>query len=197
MTPYHPQASGQVEVSNCEIKSILSKTVNANRADWSKKIDDALWDYQTTYKIPIRMFPYRLVFEKSCHLPVELEHKAMWAIKKLNLDWDVELVELRYRAYACSSLYEEKIKYRHDKYIWNKEFKVGDLVLLFNSRLRIFLGKLKSKGSGPFEIVGVTPFGELDLKTKNCKVFRVNGHRVKHYLGKVGDSHVVAVIYFT
>nr|XP_009776574.1 PREDICTED: uncharacterized protein LOC104226314 [Nicotiana sylvestris] len=106
MTPYHPQASGQVEVSNCEIKSILSKTVNANRADWSKKIDDALWDYQTTYKIPIRMFPYRLVFEKSCHLPVELEHKAMWAIKKLNLDWDVELVELRYRAYAYNGSIE-------------------------------------------------------------------------------------------
>ncbi|XP_070014500.1 uncharacterized protein [Nicotiana sylvestris] len=88
-TPYHPQASGQVEVSNKEIKSILSKTVNANRTDCSKKLDDALWGYRTTYKTPIGMYPYRLVFGKACYLPVELEHKAMRALRKLNLEWDV------------------------------------------------------------------------------------------------------------
>ncbi|XP_070009802.1 uncharacterized protein [Nicotiana sylvestris] len=103
-----------------------------------------------------------------------------------------ELDEFRYHAYTSLSLYKEKMKYFHDKYIQNKEFKEGDLILLFNSRLRMFPGKLKSKWSGPFEVVGVTPFGELDLKNKNHEVFRVNGHRVKHYLGKVGDGHVVA-----
>nr|XP_009623012.1 uncharacterized protein LOC104114310 [Nicotiana tomentosiformis] len=98
----------------------------------------------------------------------------MRALKKLNLDWYAaanlrvahlnELDEFRYHAYASLSLYKENMKYVHEKYIRNKKFKVGDLVLLFYSRLRMFSGKLKSKWSGPFEILGVTHFGVLDLK---------------------------------
>ncbi|XP_070007733.1 uncharacterized protein [Nicotiana sylvestris] len=85
-TPYNPQASGQVEVSNREIKSILSKTVNVNWTDWSRKLDDTLWAYRTTYKTPIEISSYRFVFGKACHLLVELENKTMWALKKLNLE---------------------------------------------------------------------------------------------------------------
>jgi len=116
-TPYHPQISGQVEISNRELKSILEKTVDQYYKVWSFKLDDALWAYRTTYKTPLGTTPYRLVFEKSCHLLVKLEHKAYWAIKMLKFDLKAarerrflqlnELEELRLEAYERSPIYKE------------------------------------------------------------------------------------------
>nr|GEY61475.1 reverse transcriptase domain-containing protein [Tanacetum cinerariifolium] len=85
-TAYHPQTSGQVEVSNRGLKRILERTVGENHASWSNKLDDALWDFRTTYKTPIECTPYKLVHRKACHLSIELEHKAYWALKHANYD---------------------------------------------------------------------------------------------------------------
>ncbi|GJX19807.1 reverse transcriptase domain-containing protein [Tanacetum coccineum] len=149
-TAYHLQISRQVEVSNRGLKRILERTVGENRASWSDKLDDALWAFRTAFKTPIGCTPYKLVYEKACHLPIELEHKAYWALKHCNFDLKTmgdhqkvqmnELNELRDQAYENSLIYKEKTKKIHDSKIKNRVFNVGDRVLLFNSRLKIFLG---------------------------------------------------------
>ncbi|XP_016164727.1 uncharacterized protein LOC107607269 [Arachis ipaensis] len=89
-TAYHPQTNGQAEVSNREIKCILEKIVKPHKKDWSSKLGDALWAYQTAYKTPIGMIPFRLVYKKACHLLVEIEHKAYWAVKNATPDLGLE-----------------------------------------------------------------------------------------------------------
>ncbi|GJT71974.1 reverse transcriptase domain-containing protein [Tanacetum coccineum] len=190
-TAYHPQTSGQVEVSNRGLKRILERTVGENHASWSDKLDDALWAFRTAYKTPIGCTPYKLVYGKACHLPIELEHKAYWALKHANFDLKTagdqrkvqlnELSELRDQAYENSLIYKEKTKRIHDAKIKNRVFNVGDQVLLFNSRLKIFSSKLKSHWSGPFTIVQVLPYGTVELSQNSGPNFKVNGHRLTFY----------------
>ncbi|GJY08045.1 reverse transcriptase domain-containing protein [Tanacetum coccineum] len=181
------------KIKVCADQRILERTVGENRASWSDKLDDALWAFRTAYKTPIGCTPYKLVYGKACHLPIELEHKAYWALKHTNFDVQTagdhrkvqlnELNELRDQAYENSLIYKEKTKRIHDAKIKNRVFNVGDRVLLFNSRLKIFSGKLKSRWSGPFTIVQVFPYGTVELSQNSGPNFKVNGHRIKHYFG--------------
>nr|GEW50711.1 reverse transcriptase domain-containing protein [Tanacetum cinerariifolium] len=132
---YHPQTSGQVEVSNRGLKRILERTVGKNRASLSDKLDDDLWAFRTTFKTPIGCTPYKLVYEKACHLPIELKHKAYWDLKHADFDLQTtgdhlkvplnELTELRDQASKKSLIYKEKTKRIHDSKIKDRVFNIG------------------------------------------------------------------------
>nr|GFB86391.1 reverse transcriptase domain-containing protein [Tanacetum cinerariifolium] len=199
-TTYHPQTSGQVEVTNRELKRILKRTVGENRASWSDKLEDALWAFRTAFKNSVGCTPYRLVCGKACHLPLELEHKAYSALKHANFDLKTasdhrklqlnELNRLRDQAYENSLIYKERTKKLHDDKIKNRIFNVGDQVLLFNSRLNIFSSKVKSCWSGPFTMSEIYPYGTAKLIHPDGCNFRLSSTQALSWRRPttVGDS---------
>ncbi|GJV93546.1 reverse transcriptase domain-containing protein [Tanacetum coccineum] len=189
-----PQSNIQTEVTNRAIKRILERSAGYNPKDWSNKLNDALWAFRTAYKTPTWCTPFRLVYRKTYHLPVEIEHKAHWALKQCNMDLTLasksrlmklnELAKLRDGAYENTRIYKEWTKKWHDSRLHgDKDFKVGDKVLLYISRLKMYPGKLKSKWSGPNMVKTVYPHGAIEITNSDGFSFKVNGQRLKKYYG--------------
>nr|GEY54938.1 reverse transcriptase domain-containing protein [Tanacetum cinerariifolium] len=187
---------------NDQFARVMSKTVGENHPLWSDKLEYALWAFRTALKTPVGCTPYRLVYGKACHLPLELEQKAFWALKHANFDLKTardhrklqlnELSELRDQAYENSLIYKERTKKLHDAKIKNCIFNVGDQVLLFNSRLKIFSGKLMSRWLGSFIIFEIYPYETAKLVHPDGCNFKVNCHCLKHYHG--GDPPPMEIL---
>jgi transposase InsO family protein len=161
-TAYHPQTNGQAETSNKQLKSILNKTIEKGGKDWSKKLDGALWAYRTAFKTPIGMTPYQFIYGKACHLPVELEHKAYWAIIEMNLNLNAVVVKRRIQ---ISELEEMRLK-------------AYEKVLLYNLRFTTFRkGKLQSKWDGPYVVHSVLSNRAVTIMDMTRDQYMVNGQR--------------------
>ncbi|GJT98027.1 reverse transcriptase domain-containing protein [Tanacetum coccineum] len=175
-------SSGLTELTNGAIRRILKRSVGYNPKNWSEKLDDTLWAFRPAYKTPTGCTPFRLVYGKSCHFLVEIKHKAYWALKQCNMDLTAatknrfmelnELMELRDGAYENTQIYKERTKGSYDSRLrGDKNFKVGDMVLLFKSRFKMH------------------PY-------KNGVSFKINGQRLKKYHERHIDTEDKEVVEF-
>ncbi|XP_062080521.1 uncharacterized protein LOC133785287 [Humulus lupulus] len=150
------------------------------------------------------MPPYWLVYQKPCHLLVELEHKAWWVAKKCNMDMVAagqqrmlqlhELEEIHNQAYESSRIYQEKAKAFHDKHIIRKSFVEGQKVLMYHSLPKLFPRKLKSRWLGPFTVTKVFSHGAVEVVSpSNRKSFKLNGQRLNPYYESVEEEQVVVI----
>ncbi|XP_075473906.1 uncharacterized protein LOC142504955 [Primulina tabacum] len=185
------------------LEFISNDSVDHAINDWFP--DEQLFEVKhcpwTAFKIPKGTTPYRLLFGKACHLPVELEHRAYWATKALNFNFtDVgeqhllqldQFEEFQNLAYDLALSYKEKTKRAHDRRIIEREFKEVENVLLYNSRLRLFPEKLKSRLPCPFVISKFYPSGAVELQDGKDVTFTVNAQRLKHYMGGIIEPQLV------
>nr|GEX78775.1 reverse transcriptase domain-containing protein [Tanacetum cinerariifolium] len=206
-TSYHPQTNGKTKVTNRAIKRILERLVVYNLKNWSERLEDALWAFRTTYKTPTGCTPFRLAYGKACHLHVEIEHGAYWALKQCNMNLTTvakthfmelnELMKLRDGSYENTRIYKKRTKKWHESRLrGDKNFKVGDKVLLFNSRFKMHPGKLKSKWYDPNMVKTLYLYGTVEITDKNRISFKVNGQRLKKYYDGNIDTNEREVVKF-
>jgi hypothetical protein len=192
-SPYHPRANGQTEKTNGLLCQILTKTISGSATDWDDKLWSALWAYRTAYKVTTQFTPFQLVYGQEAILPIEFEIPSLRvAIENRLGDED----SLKARLYALEALDEKRRdahlhtyamqvrrKSYYDSKLRPKQFKEGDLVLLYDSRFFKFPGKLQIHWLGPYEVMDVNPNGSLQLKDFEGKMLptRINGYRLKPF----------------
>ena len=149
--PYHPQANGQEEVTNCELKFFLTKTVHLHRRDWTSRLQEVVWAYRTTWKTTIGFTPFELLYGKVAMLPIEFEHKTL----RIALTLDIDLLttqrkhllhlnsldEMHRTTLEHTELVQKLRKQWHDSHIIRKQFQVGDWALLYDSYFKDMPGK--------------------------------------------------------
>eukprot|EP00253_Pinus_taeda_P012737 PITA_12737 len=192
-TPYHPQANGQVEVTNRALEGILRNIVTSNRKDWTNRLVEATWVYNTTSKTTTGFTPYELVYGKKAllsikfelntvrmeaHLDLDLRHAQEERLLQLN-----ELDEHRMQALLHTEVVQLQRKIWHDKNIKEKKFQEGDWALLYDSRYKDFKGKLRTRWLGPYTVEKCNDNVSVLIRTINDEAIPmlVNGHRLKLY----------------
>eukprot|EP00253_Pinus_taeda_P020706 PITA_20706 len=192
-TPYHPQANGQVEVTNRALEGILAKVVSSSRMDWADHLVEATWAYNTTWKTTTIFTPYELVYGKKALLSIEFEYNTLRMAAQLDLDLIHAqqerlmqlngLDELQMHALLHSEVTQLQRKVWHDRHLNDKQFQPGDWVLLYDSRHKDFKGKLRTRWLGPYAVEKCNDNGSVLIHTINEEAIPmlVNGHRLKIY----------------
>eukprot|EP00253_Pinus_taeda_P023178 PITA_23178 len=192
-TPYHPQANGQVEVTNRALEGILTKVVSSSRKDWEDRLVEATWAYNTTWKTATSFTPYELVYGKKALLSIEFEYNTLRMVAQLDLDLSHAqrerllqlngLDEHRMQALLHSEVVQLQRKIWHDRNHNEKQFQSGDWVLLYDPRHKDFKGKLRTTWLGPYTVEKCNDNDSVLIKTLDEEAISmlVNGHRLKIY----------------
>jgi len=191
--PYHPQANGQVEVTNRALEGILTKVVSISRKDWVECLVEATWAYNTTWKTTTSFTPYELVYGKKALLSIEFEHNTLRVAAQLDLDLSHAqrerllqlngLDEQRMKALLHSEVVQLQRKIWHDQHLNEKQFQLGYWALLYDSRYKDFKGKLRTRWLGPYTVEKCNDNGSILIRTidEEAIPMLVNGNRLKIY----------------
>lgn len=192
-TLYHPQANGQVEVTNRALERILTKVVSSSKTDWADRMVEATWAYNTTWKTTTDFTPYELIYGKRALLSIEFEYNTLRMAAQLDLDLSHAqqerllklngLDEHRMQALLHSKVVQLQRKVWHDQHLNDKKFQPGDWALLYDSRHKEFKGKLRTRWLGPYAVEKCNDNGSVLIRTidEEAIPMLINGHRLKIY----------------